>query len=193
MGGCSVLNSMIQTRCNRKDYDNWASQGNTGWSFEEVLPYFKKSEDMRIPSYAADTKHHSTGGYLTISTNTFRTPLATAFLEAGREMGYKIKDHDGDTQIGFSYIQTTVRNGSRLSASKAFLHPIRNRRNLHVKKLSHVTKVFIDPKTKRAWAVEFVRNNKHYIVKARKEIILFAGAVNSPQILMLSGIGPKHI
>lgn len=192
MGGCSVLNSMIQTRCNKKDYDLWEKLGNPGWSYEKVLPYFKKSEDMTIPEYAADTKHHSTGGYLTISTNTFRTPLARAFLEAGQELGYKIHDHDGDEQIGFSYIQTTVRNGSRLSASKAFLHPIRNRRNLHVKKLSQVIKVIMDPSTKRATAVEFVRNNKRYVVRARKEIILSAGATNSPQILMLSGIGPKE-
>lgn len=191
MGGCSVLNSMIQTRGNKRDYDHWASLGNPGWSYEDVLPYFKKSEDMRIPEYAKDIKHHSTGGYLTISQNTYRTPLARAFLEAGHEMGYKIKDHDGDVQTGFSYIQTTVRNGSRLSASKAFLHPIRNRRNLHVAKLSRVLKLHIDPKTKRTRGVEFIRNDKHYVVKARKEIILSAGAVNSPQILMLSGIGPR--
>ncbi len=191
MGGCSVLNSMIQTRCNKKDYDLWESLGNPGWSYENVLPYFKKSEDMRIPEYAKDTKHHATGGYLTISTNTYRTPLAKAFLDAGVELGYKINDYDGARQIGFSFIQTTIRNGSRLSASKAFLHPIRNRRNLHVKKLAQVVKVHIDPKTKKAWAVEFVRNNKHYIVKARKEVILAAGATNSPQILMLSGVGPK--
>ncbi|XP_065201436.1 glucose dehydrogenase [FAD, quinone]-like [Planococcus citri] len=192
MGGCSVLNSMIQTRCNKRDYDLWESQGNPGWSYEKVLPYFKKSEDMTIPEYAKDRKHHATGGPLTISTNAYRTPLARAFLEAGAEIGYKVHDHDGDEQIGFSYIQTTVRNGSRLSASKAFLHPIRNRRNLHVKKYAQVTKVIIDPTTKQARAIEFVRNNKRYVVRARKEIILSAGATNTPQILMLSGIGPKE-
>lgn len=191
MGGCSVLNSMIQTRCNKKDYDLWAKLGNPGWSYEEVLPYFKKSEDMRIAEYAADTKYHSTGGYLTISSNTYRTPLARAFLEAGQELGYAINDHDAAQQMGFSYIQTTVRNGSRLSASKAFLHPIRHRRNLHVKKFAQVTKVLVDPKTKRAWAVEFARNDKRYVVRARKEVVLSAGATNTPQILMLSGIGPK--
>lgn len=185
-----MLNSMIQTRCNKKDYDLWAKLGNPGWSYEEVLPYFKKSEDMRIREYAADTAHHSTGGYLTISSNAYRTPLARAFLEAGQELGYRVSDHDGAHQIGFSYIQTTVRNGSRLSASKAFLHPIRRRRNLHVKKFSQVTKVLIDPKTMRAWGVEFARNDRRYVVRARKEIVLSAGAINTPQILMLSGVGP---
>lgn len=192
MGGCSVLNSMIQTRCNKKDYDSWEEQGNPGWSYQKVLPFFKKSEDMTIPEYAADYRHHATGGYLTISTNAYRTPLATAFLKAGAELGYKVHDHDANQQIGFSYIQTTTRNGSRLSASKAFLHPIRNRPNLHVKKFSQVIKVHIDPKTKKAWAVEYIRNGKTYLVRARKEIILSAGAVNSPQILMLSGVGPKE-
>lgn len=191
MGGCSVLNSMIHTRCNRRDYDEWERAGNVGWNYEQVLPYFMKSEDMTIPEYADDSKYHATGGYMTISTNTYRTPLATAFLNAGKEMGYEIKDHDAERQIGFSYIQTTVRNGTRLSSSKAFLHPIRNRRNLHVKKYAYVTKVLIDPITKRAYGVEYVRDNEKYVVKARREVILSAGATNSPQILMLSGIGPK--
>ena len=192
MGGSSVLNYMIYTRGHPKDYDNWAAMGNEGWSYDEVLPYFKKSEDMSIPELADNKKFHSKGGYLTVSYPPYRTPIAEAFVNAGLEMGEKYVDYNTDTMTGFSYVQGTLKNGTRWSSSRAFLHPIRKRKNLHVKKFSTVTKVIIDPKTKTARGVEFVNNNKRYIVQARKEVILSAGAINSPQLLMLSGVGPKN-
>jgi choline dehydrogenase len=191
MGGSSVLNYMIHNRGHRKDYDLWEDMGNVGWGYKEVLPYFLKSEDIAIPELAKDTKYHSTGGYMTISYPSFHTPLAEAFLQAGIETGQQIVDYNAETQTGFSIIQTSTKNGTRLSTSRAFLHPIRNRKNLHVKKRSHVTKILIDRDTKKAYGVEYVRNKKRYVVRARKEVILSAGAVNSPQLLMLSGVGPK--
>jgi choline dehydrogenase len=118
--------------------------------------------------------------------------LAEGFLQAGIETGQQIVDYNAETQTGFSFIQTSTKNGTRWSTSRAFLHPIRNRKNLHIKKRSHVTKILIDPHTKRAYGVEFVRNKKSYVVRARKEVIISAGAINSPQLLMLSGIGPKE-
>jgi choline dehydrogenase len=191
MGGTSVLNFMVHTRGNRRDYDLWEGMGNTGWGYERVLPYFLRSEDIAIPELARNTNYHSTGGYLTVSYPPFHTPLAEAFLEAGKETGQRIIDYNAETQTGFSFLQTTTKNGTRCSASKAFLHPIRKRKNLHVKKRRQVTKILIDPSTKRAFGVEFIHNKKKYTVRARREVILAAGAINSPHLLMLSGIGPK--
>lgn len=191
MGGSSVLNYMIHTRGNRKDYDLWEDMGNVGWGYKDVLPYFLKSEDIAIPELAKNTKHHATGGYMTVSYPSFHTPLAEAFLQAGLETGQQIVDYNAETQIGFSFIQTSTKNGTRWSTSRAFLHPIRNRKNLHVKKRSHVTKILIDRDAKKAYGVEYIRNKKRYVVRARKEVILSAGATNSPHLLMLSGVGPK--
>ncbi|XP_075219563.1 glucose dehydrogenase [FAD, quinone]-like [Lycorma delicatula] len=190
MGGSSVLNYMIFTRGNYRDYDAWEAQGNPGWGYRDVHRYFMKSEDIQIPEMMDDVENHQRGGYLTISYPPFRSPLATAFVEGGVELGYKNTDINGPTQVGFSYHQATMRNGTRWSTSRAFLHPIRDRKNLHVKKRSQVTKVLIDPFTRRAYGVEFVKNRRRYTVLARKEVILSAGAINSPQILMVSGIGP---
>ena len=194
IGGSSVLNYMVHTRANRRDYDLWESLGNTGWRYESVLPYFLKSEDNTIPELAMNTKYHSTGGYMAVSYPPFRTPLAEAFLEAGKETGQPIIDYNGETQTGFSFVQTTTKNGTRWSTSRAFLHPIRKRKNFHVMKGSMVTKILIDPSTKKTIGVEFVRNGKRQRVRARREVILSAGAINSPQLLMLSGVGPrKHL
>ncbi|XP_018330730.1 glucose dehydrogenase [FAD, quinone] [Agrilus planipennis] len=191
IGGSSVLNYMIYTRGNYRDYDNWANLGNTGWSFKDVLPYFKKVEDFTIPEFN-DTKYHSSGGYLTVGFAPYRTKIAEAVLQAEIQNGAKFVDYNGATQIGTSYLQVSMKNGTRASASRAYLHPIKNRRNFHVKKIAMVTKVLIDPKSMRAYGVEFVRNGVKQIVRARKEVILSAGAINSPQLLMLSGIGPKR-
>ena len=192
MGGSSTINYMISTRGNRRDYDRWEELGNPGWGYKDVLPYFLKSENMTIPELADNKKYHSTSGELSISYAPFRSPMADAFVQGGAELGYSVIDYNGETQTGFSYLQSTTKNGTRMSASRAFLHPIKNRKNFHVIKKSLVTKLLIHPDTKITFGVQFVRNNKKYEVRARKEVILSAGAVNSPQLLMLSGIGPKE-
>ena len=112
LGGSSVLNYMLYVRGNRKDYDDWEAAGNPGWGYEEVLHYFKKSEDNRNP-YLAATRYHGTGGYLTVQEAPWRTPLATAFVEAGVEMGYDNRDGNGEFQSGFMIPQGTIRRGSR--------------------------------------------------------------------------------
>jgi choline dehydrogenase len=194
MGGSSTVNFMASTRGNRRDYDRWEEMGNPGWGYKDVLPYFLKSESMTIPELAEDKKYHSTTGELSISYAPFRTPLADAIVQGGAELGYNVVDYNGETQTGFSYLQSTTKNGTRMSASRAFLHPIKNRKNVHVIKRSLVTKLLIDPHTNNTYGVQFVRNNKKCVVRARKEVIFSAGAVNSPQLLMLSGIGPrKHL
>lgn len=155
-----------------------------------MLPYFLKSEDNRNP-YLARTSYHKTGGYLTVQEPPYKTPLAIAFLQAGQEMGYENRDLNGFNQTGFMLTQATIRRGSRCSTAKAFLRPVRNRPNLHIAMNAQVLRVFFNA-GKRATGVEFLRNGRQQIVRCKREIILSAGAINSPQLLMLSGIGPSE-
>lgn len=194
LGGSSVLNAMIYVRGNRLDYDRWEAMGNTGWSFDKVLPYFKKSEDNRNP-YLTKTKYHNRGGYLTVQESPWRTPLAVAFVKAGEEMGYQNRDINGEQQTGFMIAQGTIRRGSRCSTSKAFLRPIRLRKNLHISMHSQVTKVLFDTMREDepvAVGIQFVRQGRMHTVRARKEVILSSGAIGSPHLLMLSGVGPAE-
>ena len=190
MGGSSVLNYMLYSRGNHKDFDRWAAMGNVGWSYDEVLPYFKKIEDFQIPEMFNST-YHSTGGYLTITHPPFHTKIASSIIAAGQEMGLKYVDYNAREQIGISYSQATLKDGVRASSSRSYLHPIRHRPNLFVKKYAHVKRVLVDPQTKRVYGVEYVKDGVLYVAKAAKEVILSAGAIGSPQLLMLSGIGPK--
>lgn len=119
------------------------------------------------------------------------TPLGVAFLQAAEEMGYDIRDVNGEQQTGFAFYQYTMRRGARCSTAKAFVRPIQLRKNFHLSLWSHVTRVLIDPSSKRAYGVEFIREGRKEIVYAKKEVILSAGAINSPQLLMLSGVGPR--
>jgi choline dehydrogenase len=192
LGGTSVINGMMYMRGSRRDFDQWAEAGNPGWSYNEVLPYFLKSEDNQQMN-EMDRGYHATGGYLTVTQFPYHPPLSYAILEAGRELGYESRDVNGEKHTGFAIAQTTSRNGSRLSTAKAFLRPVlKERSNLHVLLNSTVTKILIDPSNKRAYGVEFIRDNITHRAYARKEIVVSGGAVNSPQILLLSGVGPKE-
>lgn len=190
MGGTSLINAMIYTRGHRRDYDAWESLGNPGWGWDDVLPYFKKSERAR--GDFADPRFHGKDGYLGVENPKHRYKILNAFLDSADELGYPRVDYNSGDEIGFAIIQATTSNGTRSSSNRAFLRPIRHRKNLHVAKFAQVTKVLIDPETKRAYGVEFYRNGRFHRVKARKEVILSAGAFNSPQLLMLSGIGPRE-
>ncbi|XP_025424858.1 glucose dehydrogenase [FAD, quinone]-like [Sipha flava] len=191
MGGTSVINYMVYTRGVPDDYDHWARLGNSGWSYADVLPYFRKSEDARHVPSPSTYQYHGRGGYLKVEEPTWKTPLGPVFLRAGRELGYQVPaDHSGPRPLGFSYVLATTDRGTRCSASKAFLRPIRHRPNLTVAKHATVTKVLIDAVSKRAYGVRFVRGRRTFEVYARKEVILSAGALNTPQLLMLSGVGP---
>ncbi|XP_034490245.1 glucose dehydrogenase [FAD, quinone] [Drosophila innubila] len=193
LGGSSTLNYMLYVRGNRNDYDHWASLGNPGWDYHQVLRYFKKSEDNRNP-YLAKSAYHGRGGLLTVQESPWHTPLVAAFVEAGTQLGYDNRDINGAQQAGFMIAQGTIRRGSRCSTAKAFLRPIRQRPNFHLSMNSHVTRIILEPGTMRAQAVEFVKNGKVYRISARREIILSAGAINTPQLMMLSGLGPrKHL
>jgi len=191
LGGSSVLNYMLYLRGNKRDYDMWEKQGNLGWAWRNVLQYFKKSEDNQNP-YLLRTPYHASGGYLTVQEAPWHTPLATAFVQAGQEMGYENRDVNGEFQTGFMIAQGTIRRGSRCSSAKGFLRPARLRKNLHVAMHAHATKVLVHPKTKQTYGVEFVRDGKVFRTSAKKEVIVCGGTINSPQLLMLSGIGPKE-
>ncbi|KAI9552866.1 hypothetical protein GHT06_020750 [Daphnia sinensis] len=175
LGGTSVLNYMVYARGNKQDYDQWEANGNPGWN----------------PYIAANKKYHGTGGYLTVQEPAYTTPLVTAFIQAGVEMGYQNLDCNAAQQTGFMVAQATSRRGKRCSTAKAFLRPIRKRPNLYISMRSRVHKIIIDSSTKQATAVRFEKEGHIYEVRANKEIIVSAGTVNSPQLLMLSKIGPE--
>lgn len=181
MGGSSVLNYMIFTRGNRRDYDNWAALGNTGWSYEEVLPYFKKLEETRVPNEETDLRGHD--GHITVSEVPYKSIPAQQFVQAALELGLPYVDYNGRSQIGASYLQASLRDGSRSSSNVGYLYPIKNRKNLVIRKMSMVTKILIDPETKTATGVVYTQNKKQYTVKARKEVIVSAGGINAPQLL----------
>ncbi|XP_014257187.1 glucose dehydrogenase [FAD, quinone]-like [Cimex lectularius] len=191
IGGSSVVNDFVFARGNRWDYNNWADMGNTGWSFEDVLPYFLKSENNKDPN-TMNSPFHSRDGMVSVDRSPFLTPLAQSFINAGGEMGFPYNDVNGERQIGFMIAQGTIINGTRCSTGKAYLRPARGRRNLVVAMRAHVTKINIDPQTKTATGITFVKDGQYMTVNATKEVIVSAGTINSPQLLMLSGIGPAE-
>lgn len=189
LGGSSIFNSMQYTRGSRHDYDEWAGLGCDGWRYKDVLPYFLKSEDMLIDELKT-SKYHNSGGYLGVSSGGGVTPLTDLFLKGGQEMGYKLVDYNGATQEGWSANQLNMRHGVRSSTSLEYLGRALGRENLHVATHSHVTKVAIE--NKRATGVYFIKNGRKHFIEAKKEVIVSGGSINSPQLLMLSGIGPRN-
>ncbi|XP_018044473.1 PREDICTED: glucose dehydrogenase [FAD, quinone]-like [Atta colombica] len=189
LGGTSVMNGMMYMRGSRKDYDDWAKLGNVGWSYRDVLPFFIRSEDNQQVN-SMDYGYHGIGGPLTVMQFPYHPPLSTSLLEAGKELGYDTVDLNGRTHTGFAIAQTTSRNGSRLSTARAFLRPARNRPNLHIMLNSTATKILFD-ENNRAVGVEFLHDGMMKHVSVAKEVIVSGGAVNSPQILLNSGIGSR--
>ncbi|MFF4353875.1 GMC family oxidoreductase [Streptomyces sp. NPDC001530] len=185
LGGCSSMNAMIYIRGNRADYDAWAAAGATGWSYADVLPYFLRAEDNERGADA----FHSVGGPLAVSNGRSRHPLAAAFVEAAVRAGYKRNDDfNGDTQLGVGPYQLTQRDGMRCSTAVAYLHPVRERANLTVLPSTSARRVVIEQG--RARAVEVERGGVVEVIRAEREVLLSAGAYESPKLLMLSGIGP---
>jgi choline dehydrogenase-like flavoprotein len=192
LGGSTFVNDMVYTRGNRKDYDGWKEKGCDGWGYDDVLPYFLRLEDMLIPDLATDTKYHSTKGQLPITHPPYHTQSARDIIDAAVELGCNVTDYNAASQIGYSFHQCTMKNGTRISANRAYLEPARRRRNLHVLKNSLVTKILIHPENRTTYGAEYARSALPGEARARKEVILSAGAMNFPQLLMLSGIGPKE-
>ncbi|KAB2870041.1 MAG: choline dehydrogenase [Bauldia sp.] len=184
LGGTSTINGMIYVRGNRQDYDRWAQMGLPGWSYAEVLPYFRKSEGH---VERRDAFHGQSGG-LTVCRARGKNPLFDLFVEAGGQAGYPLNDDfNGAEQEGFGRYDFTIRNGRRCSTAKAFLRPALDRPNLTVATRALTRRIIVE--NRRAVAVEFTQGGQSRRVRAGREVVLSAGAVNSPQILMLSGIG----
>lgn len=184
-----MVNFLLYSRGNARDYEEWAELGNYGWSWRDVLPYYRKLENVKIPQFRG-SPYRGNSGPLSIETSPYVSPLLAAFYETGRELGYSVIDPNGERQIGFSHAQATMTNGRRCSANKAYLKPAAHRPNLHISTKSWVTRIVVDPNTKTAIGVEFLKANRKHFIRANKEVILSAGAISSPQLLMLSGIGP---
>ncbi|HHM21614.1 MAG TPA: choline dehydrogenase [Bacteroidetes bacterium] len=189
LGGCSSTNAMAYVRGNKADYDDWEKAGNKGWSYKEVLPYFIKSEHNEQAGHL-DPGYHGTKGELNVGDPVFTTPIGHAFVEAGAKMGWKKNmDYNGKQQKGIGHFQFNIKNGKRHSAADAFLKPALKRKNLTAITRALVQKIII--KNDKAAGVEYIWGNKTQTAEAKKEVILSAGSFQSPQLLMLSGIGEK--
>ena len=197
LGGSSSINDMIYTRGNREDFDRWAALGAEGWSYQEILQYFIKSEDFR--GTGGESEFHGTGGPLTVSHATqYRTRAARSFVEGVKELGYPEVDYNGRSQLGVSFGQFTIRDGRRWSTAQAFLHPaVRDRQNLHVVTGKSVRSLSFAPTdTPTVDGVHVVDTGEYssgqeVVVRARREVILSASTVGTTKILLLSGIGPR--
>ncbi|OYX89727.1 MAG: choline dehydrogenase [Azorhizobium sp. 32-67-21] len=186
LGGCSSINGLIVIRGQKEDYDGWAARGAEGWSFADVLPYFVKLEDNA--RFAGDPLH-GTGGPLTVSSIPRKHELIEAIKASAKQLGVpETEDFNGADQEGVGYYQLTTRNGLRVSAAKAYLAPARTRPNLTIFTETRARRVLFA--NGRATGVEVNAGGRVTVLKARKGVVLSAGAVQSPHLLMLSGIGP---
>ncbi|XP_070540938.1 alcohol dehydrogenase [acceptor]-like [Ptychodera flava] len=190
LGGSSSVNAMQYVRGCKEDFDSWERLGAKGWGYDEVFPYFLKSE-KNTNENLVQKDYHSKGGLLSVSDNSPVSKYSDSIIEAAKEIGYKIQDVNNCVDpVGFGYIQATTEKGKRCSTSVAFLAPeVRGRKNLKIWTESVATKVVIE--NKKATSVEIVKSGEKVTVHVRKEVILSGGSIGSPQLLMLSGIGPK--
>ncbi|GGX68441.1 choline dehydrogenase [Tateyamaria omphalii] len=186
VGGSGSLNGMLYVRGHATDYDNWAYQGNPGWDYESVLPYFKKSEDFD----GGENEYHGVGGPLHVTTDYERHPTTQRIVEACIEAGYKFnEDYNGADTEGVNFAQMNTKDGQRHSSAVAFLRPALERSNLSLLTNSRVKKVNLDGKT--ATGVTYIQDGEERVVTAKREVILAGGTIESPKMLMLSGIGER--
>jgi len=184
IGGSSSINAMVYVRGHAHDFDHWAEQGAAGWSYADVLPYFKRMED----SDGGEEGWHGSSGPLHVQRGFRRNPLYQAFMEAGAQAGFELTDdYNGSKQEGFGPMEQTIFRGRRWSAANAYLRPALKRQNVRLVK-GFARRVVIE--NQRAIGVEIEAHKQIQVVKARREVIVAASSINSPKILMLSGIGP---
>jgi choline dehydrogenase len=188
LGGSSSLNAMVYIRGHRADYDGWRDAGHDGWGYDDLLPYFKRSEDNERGA----SEYHGAGGPLSVIDSRSRNPMAEAWVEGAQETGLAANDDfNGERQDGVGLYQVTQRDGMRCSTAAGFLRPVLGRRNLTVETNLEVHRVMIE--RGRALGVAGERFGEPYEVLAEREVILSAGAYNTPQLLMLSGVGPAEL
>ena len=183
LGGSSSINGLLYIRGQRQDYDGWAQLGLRGWSYDDLHPYFLRSQHQERDGMDG----HAKGGPLNVSDVTEKHPVSDAVIEAGKAMGLPHRDVNGEDQEGVAYYQLTVKNGRRCSAAVAYLNPAKKRQNLQIETKALASKVVFDGK--RAVGIEYTQNGETKTARARAEVILAGGAINSPQLLELSGIG----
>ncbi|MCY6382817.1 GMC family oxidoreductase [Hoeflea prorocentri] len=185
LGGSSSLNGLLYVRGQHEDYDRWRQMGNDGWGWDDVLPLFKRAENQE----RGEDDYHGVDGPLNVSNMRLKRPICDAWVAAAQNAGYEFNtDYNGATQEGVGYFQLTAKKGRRCSAAVAYLNPVKKRENLQIITKAHVQNIVFDGK--RASGVRFKdRGGAERLVKANKEIVLSAGAIGSPQIMMLSGLG----
>ncbi len=197
LGGSSSINGHIYNRGQRLDFDGWAQRGNLGWGYADVLPYFRKSENRLASagSQAGDETFRGNEGNLPITDLEWRDPICEAFIEGAVNMGIPLnRDYNGAKQQGVSYVQRIIQKGRRVSAARGYLKPAMKRPNLTVRTNAHATEIVLEGK--RAVGIKYNKGGKGGApteVRARREVILSGGAVNSPQLLQVSGIGPAKL
>ncbi|MEM1088831.1 MAG: choline dehydrogenase [Pseudomonadota bacterium] len=188
LGGSSSINAMCYARGHRADYDHWADLGNRGWSYADVLPFFVKAENQE----RGESDYHGSDGPLNVQDLLHHNPLSEVFLEAAQQCGYTANDDfNGPTQRGFGYYQVTQKGGARWSTAAGYLNPAKPRPNLTIATKALTHRVLLEGQ--RAVGVEFFKGRYLQTARARNEVLLSAGAINSPQLLMLSGIGPGQV
>jgi choline dehydrogenase len=188
LGGSSSINGLLYVRGQREDYDRWRQHGNTGWGYDDILPYFKKAENQQR---GADD-FHGAGGPLPVSDLIHTDPLSAAFIAAAAETGLPLNpDFNGRMQEGAGFFQTTTRRGRRASTAVAYLRPAKGRNNLRVETSALAQRILFEGR--RAVAVEYRRAGVLRTARARKELLISGGAYNSPQLLQLSGVGPAEL
>jgi choline dehydrogenase len=187
LGGSSSINAMLYIRGQRADYDGWRQLGCEGWSWDDVLPYFRRCQNQERGPCAI----HAVGGPLNVSDPSDSHPVSEAAIEACEALGLPRRDANGAEQEGVGWYQVTIRNGLRCSAAVAYLHPAMARSNLRVETRALASRVLFEGK--RAIGVEFVQDGVKKLARAAREVILAGGAINSPQLLQLSGIGPAAL
>ncbi|WP_428671543.1 GMC family oxidoreductase [Reyranella sp.] len=196
LGGSSSINGHIYNRGQRLDFDGWAQRGNHGWGYSDVLPYFRRSERRMAPdAVAADDTFRGKEGNLPINDLDWRDPICEAFIEGAQQLGIpRNRDYNGAQQAGVSYVQRIVQNGRRVSAARGYLKPAMKRSNLTVRTHAHATSIVLEGK--RAVGIRYNKGGRSGTpveVRAAKEVILCGGAVNSPQLLQVSGVGPAKL
>jgi choline dehydrogenase len=188
LGGSSSINGLVHVRGQREDFDEWARLGNTGWGYADVLPYFRKSEDQQ----QGEDAYHGVGGPLAVSALPDRHQLCDAFITAAGEIGIpRNDDFNGERQEGAGYYHTTARRGRRASCAVAYLRPAQKRSNLRVETGALVTRIRFEGL--RAVGVDYRLGGTTHTVRAQREVLLCGGSFNSPQLLQLSGVGPRML
>jgi choline dehydrogenase len=188
LGGSSASNAMCYIRGHACDYDEWVTLGNDGWGYSDVLPYFKKAQHQERGACT----YHGAGGPLNVADLRIKNPLSKAFLNASQQAGHKLTDDfNGEDQEGVGYYQVTQKNGQRCSSAVGYLRPVEQRENLTVITDALTTKINFDGKT--AVGIDYLKDGRKHTIIAMKEVILSGGAINSPQLLLVSGVGGKDV